>query len=280
MFSNDEVADYYDTTQNHYEKWWRLKNNLALHYGLWLKDTKTFKQALENTNRVLLEHACITNTDQVLDAGCGVGGSVFYIHQQTGARVTGISLSKKQLSFAKRHLVSDKLETRIDFQWMDFCNTTFDDASFEVIWACESVGHANDKAAFVKECRRLLKPGGKLVMIDFWLTKEDQHDKKELMKKWGNTWGVSQFISSDMFKSYLAQENFHHIEVIDYTQNIHKSAERLYRAALFGAIPSIIYNWLHPSVTPFAKNHYKCGFYQYQALKALLWKYKMIVATR
>jgi len=77
MFTTKEVANYYNSTQNHYINWWNLKKSLSLHYGIWDDSTKSFAQSLANTNSVLLDLTDITSTDQVLDAGCGVGGAAF-----------------------------------------------------------------------------------------------------------------------------------------------------------------------------------------------------------
>ena len=79
MFSTKDVAEYYDSTQLHYENWWSLKSNLSLHYGMWEERTKTFSESLKNTNEVLLKISGILETVKVLDAGCGFGGAAFFI---------------------------------------------------------------------------------------------------------------------------------------------------------------------------------------------------------
>jgi hypothetical protein len=45
------------------------------HYGIWDASTQTHNEALLNTNRFLADKAGITSGEQVLDAGCGLGGS-------------------------------------------------------------------------------------------------------------------------------------------------------------------------------------------------------------
>ena len=280
MFTQKDVADYYNTTQNHYIQWWNLKKSLALHYGIWNKDTKTFSEALVNTNRLMMELASITDSDHVLDAGCGVGGSAIFIASQKDAKITGITLSKKQVAFAQTQIKEKRLDHNISVVQMDYTNTSFADTSFDVIWACESISSATNKGVFIKEASRLLKKGGRLILSDFFLSKENKEDKRNWMKKWGDTWSISKFVSTEYFINELIAQGFSIKENKDFTAKIGKSAKRMYYAALLGAIPSWLYNILHSNVSRFAKTHYLSGYYQYKALKAGLWQYKLMLAVK
>ncbi len=280
IFNQRDIAEYYNTTQVHYRKMWGLDRHFALHYGLWDDDTKSFGEALKNTNEYLLNKAEIKSTNRVLDAGCGVGGSSFYIHDSVGATVDGITLSELQISTASEQAKKKNVSDKVRFQIMDFTNTSFPDGSFDVIWACESVCHAEDKSAFVKESYRLLKPNGRLIICDFFKKNHAQKDSNNWIKKWGNTWAVSDFATVNDFEDFIKQEGFSQQEFTNLTTKIKKSAVRLYRAYLLGVIPSNIYNVLFPNVSRFAKIHFKCGYYQYKALKENLWEYGVILARK
>jgi len=280
MFSKKEVAEYYNTTQLHYENWWGLKKNLSLHYGIWEDDIDSFEASLQNTNQVLLNTGKISGTDQVLDAGCGVGGAAFFVHNQINANVTALSLSEKQIAYAKKIALQKGVTNQINFHVMDFTKTSFPDESFDVVWACESVCHVEDKTDFIKECYRLLKKGGRLILSDFFVTNEDQEDKKQYIEKWKNTWGVPNYVSIQSFKKNLKKNGFNSITTQDYTKNIKRSAKRMYYASLLGALPSELYNITHPNVSRFAKTHYKCGYYQYKALQKQLWQYQVVLAVK
>jgi tocopherol O-methyltransferase len=139
---------------------------------------------------------------------------------------------------------------------------------------------ASDKKAFIAEAYRLLKKGGRLIVSDFFLREENQEDKRSLIRKWLETWFMNSLVSCDLFTEQLRQQGFDTKQKLDYTAQINKSAKKLYHASLLGAIPAELYNLFHPGVSKFSKNHYKCGYYQYKALKADLWRYNMVLAVK
>ncbi len=280
MYNTNDIGNYYNTTQVHYEQWWDLNKSFSLHYGIWEEDTKNFKEALANTNKVLMELAEINSSSKVLDAGCGVGGAAVFINEQNGARVTGITLSQKQLDSANKLVKEKGLIDMVNFKLMDYTQTSFPDESFDVIWACESVCHSPEPKKFITEAHRLLRKGGRLVICDFFKTSEDQIDKNDWLQKWCNTWAVTKLTTSAHFKKDMEESGFKNIKVLDYTSKIQKSAKRMYYASLMAVMPSEIYKLINPRVSKFARNHYKCGLYQYKALKADLWKYKIILTIK
>ncbi|MFM7022272.1 MAG: SAM-dependent methyltransferase [Flavobacteriales bacterium] len=280
MFETKDTAEYYNTTQVHYEQWWNLGDTLSLHYGIWDKDTKSFADSLKNTNRVLMENARIEDGDRVLDAGCGVGGAIFFMLSQKKIQATGITLSEKQIRYARSKALEFKVEQQARFEQMSYTQTTFPDESFDVIWACESICHCTAKEDFMKEAYRLLKKGGRLILCDYFLVDEEQKDPKRYIQTWLDTWTITKIVTSERFVQGLESNGFKNVKVQDYTSQIQKSARRMYLAGLAGALPSIIYNVLHPRASRFAKTHYKGALYQYRALKANLWRWKIVSAEK
>lgn len=277
-FSSRSVADYYNQTLNHYQKWWQLDKSLAVHYGFWKENTKTFSEALQNTNHFLAEMAEIKNGDRVLDAGCGVGGSAIYLAKHKHARVTGITLSEKQFAFANSKLEELKLNELVDFKLENYSQTSFPNETFGLIWAIESITSAPDKQQFASEAYRILKPGGKLIIADYFATaKEDGPEK--LLEKWQGCWSMATFLTCIDYIRIFEKKGFAVLKNENITINITPSARRMYYSYLMGAVPSILYNAFH-NTSHFAKTHYKSGKYQYKALKSGLWEYRVLLLEK
>jgi tocopherol O-methyltransferase len=273
-----DVAAYYNQTQNHYKRWWKLDKEMALHYGLWYSDTKSFSQALLNTNIYMAKAAKINAEDIVLDAGCGVGGAAIYLANECKAEVNGISLSELQIATAVKNAEKIASKHKISFQVQDYCNTQFEDASFDVIWACESSSSAPDKVKMLTEWTRLLKPGGRLIILDFFKT-ESVTDKNSWLDDWASLWAMSPLVTDNDMVNAMQAVGLTVLTTDDLSKEVAPTVKRMYWSYLFGKYPSKIYNSLF-GARDYAKNHYKSGYYQYQAFQKKQWKYLSLFAIK
>src|SRR6188768_3880201 len=114
------IVDYYAESENAYKDSWDLNNSLAIHYGYWDEKVKSFPQSLLRMNEVMMEAAAIKSTDKVLDAGCGVGGSSIFMATALGCKVTGITLSERQVQHATANANKKGVEQLVDFKAMNY----------------------------------------------------------------------------------------------------------------------------------------------------------------
>jgi len=280
-YLKQDVIAYYDTCEVNYKRWWDLDRSLAMHAGFWDEKTKTLSQALMRENEILADIAKIKEGDRILDAGCGVGGSSFYLASQKGAEVTGITLSEKQVLTAKQKAEERKHLHRIpEFLVMDYIHTTFPNESFDVVWGLESVCHAEDKRDFIREAQRILKPNGRLIIADGFTIKNDYTEsEKELLSKAVNGWAVNSMESIPNFTKYLNEFNFQNIIKKDATHYVIPSSKRLF----YYSFPAIAWSFLGEYIgwsTRTQTNDFKSYHYQYRAVKNGLCKYMIFYAEK
>ena len=229
-FTNRDIADYYNQTLNHYQKWWKLDDVLAVHYGMWDENTSNFKEALLNTNKTLQDVAEVKSGERILDAGCGVGGSSFYLAREKEAKVTGITLSEKQIDFANEKRKTLGLDNLVDFKLEDYSETSFERDTFDLIWAIESFTSAPDKEKLAAETMRILKPGGRLVIADYFKTSINKTDENQWLKKWQDCWSLSEIILESDYIDIFKEKGLRMVKSIDVTKNIYPSSKRMYRS--------------------------------------------------
>ena len=93
----------------------------------------------------------------VLEVGCGAGVDLARF-ARGGARVTGVDLTSSAIGLARANFEQQAL--RGEFFVADGEHLPFPDASFDLVYAHGVVQYTADPARLVRECRRVLKPGG------------------------------------------------------------------------------------------------------------------------
>ena len=274
------IVDYYASTENAYKDSWDLNNSLAIHYGYWDEKVKSFPQSLLRMNEVMMETAAIKRSDNVLDAGCGIGGSSIYLAENIGCNVTGISLSERQVEQARRLAREKKIEDRVEFEVQNYCATHFPPESFDVVWGCESICYADDKEQFIKEAYRVLKTGGRLVVADGFVTKFENNEYPTI-RNWIDGWQVNYLESPDRFERFMTSAGFSHVHYKNISKFTSHSSRRLYKfyflANLYLAWKAITFS--NRSTEMQRKNIAACK-HQYHGMKQGLWQYGLVVGTK
>ncbi len=97
---------------------------------------------------------------RVLDVGCGEGRFAAAL-AGAGAQVVGIDVAEEPLRRARAQHPDLDLTLRLvapEGPW------PLEDASFDVVWAGETIEHVQDTAAWLSEVRRVLRSGGELLL--------------------------------------------------------------------------------------------------------------------
>lgn len=168
-----QVWRYYDRTES------RVGYSVLLggtrHFG-WYDDGVSkwrFKAAMRRMEEILGDTLDLPPNSLVLDAGCGAGDVARMMATRFGLKVTGIDLVDFHLEEARRRSAAAGMDDRTTFKWGDYHHLDFPDASFDGVYTMETLVHSPRPKAVLEEFKRVLKPGGRLVMFEYSRTPEE-----------------------------------------------------------------------------------------------------------
>jgi ubiquinone/menaquinone biosynthesis C-methylase UbiE len=144
-----------------------------VHWGYWGQGDRAdgsmtgFAQAAERMSRRVCDAAGVRDRQSILDVGSGWGGTLASLDERLhGVSLTGLNIDARQIERARRR-VRPRKGNRLEFVEGDACDMPFEAGSFDVVIALECAFHFADRARFLAETRRVLRPGGRLVVADF-----------------------------------------------------------------------------------------------------------------
>ena len=120
-----------------------------------------------------LDQLEITAPQNILDIGCGLGGSARFVAKNYGAKVTGIDLTPEYIETGKALCGWVGLSDRIELLQGNAQALPFQDASFDGAYMMHVGMNIEDKSAMFAELSRVLKPGAKLGIYDIMATSDD-----------------------------------------------------------------------------------------------------------
>ena len=156
-----EPAAHYD----HVHRAWQLIMGEEFHYGFFESEDTPLERATETLTHAMLERAAVASGDRVLDVGCGTGRQACDLAASLSASVLGITTSANGIA-AATELAAERGLAGAAFEQRDGTDNGLDDGTFDVVWVLESSHLMRDKTALLRECVRVLAPGGRIALCD------------------------------------------------------------------------------------------------------------------
>jgi demethylmenaquinone methyltransferase/2-methoxy-6-polyprenyl-1,4-benzoquinol methylase len=110
--------------------------------------------------RRLTAQAVVRSGDAVLDGACGTGDLALADLKAGASHVTGLDFSDRMLERARRK------STQVEWVRGDLLALPFEDASFDAATVGFGVRNVADLELALKELRRVLRPGGRLGILE------------------------------------------------------------------------------------------------------------------
>jgi ubiquinone/menaquinone biosynthesis C-methylase UbiE len=132
----------------------------------WDKHARTYDKQMAFWERRLFgdgrHWVCAQASGEVLEVAIGTGRNLPFYPE--GIRLTGVDFSAAMLELARRQ--ADQLGRQVDLRLGDAQALDLADASFDTVVCTLSLCAIPDERRAVAEMRRVLRPGGRLLLLD------------------------------------------------------------------------------------------------------------------
>jgi cyclopropane fatty-acyl-phospholipid synthase-like methyltransferase len=181
------VRAYYDSNTGLFLRMGIGRRTLAIRRAVWASEVRSLEEAVNYVNSLIAAEAVAAAASaaaaglatagtkeselRLLDIGCGVGGSLFFLAAAVPVpfRGIGVTISPRQAEAARRQARARGLSARCSFLAGDFTGVS-GLPLIHLAFAIESFVHFASPAAFFAPASACLGPGGRLVVVDDFLS--------------------------------------------------------------------------------------------------------------
>lgn len=159
--SRRNAAAHYDVDLRIYRLF--LDPDLQYSCAYYEKDDYSLDQAQSAKKRHIAAKLLLKPGQRILDIGSGWGGLGLYLARSSGARVTGVTLSREQLAVARVRTSEEGLADRVDFRLQDYRDVN---ERYDRIVSVGMFEHVGTKyyRAFFRKCFDLLENDGVMLL--------------------------------------------------------------------------------------------------------------------
>jgi cyclopropane-fatty-acyl-phospholipid synthase len=155
--AKEHISKHYDLGNDFFSIW--LDKTLTYSSAIYEKPTDDLSNAQLNKYNKLIDFIKPKSGDKVLEVGCGWGGFAEHLAKNYDVKLDCITISRKQLEFAKKRIFNAGLNEKVDIKFLDYRDVKGQYDSIASIEMIEAVGekHLNKYFSMIKNN---LKPSG------------------------------------------------------------------------------------------------------------------------
>ncbi len=155
------ISHHYDVGNEFYER--VLGPAMTYSCAVWASADVTLEAAQAAKHELVCRKLGLAPGMHLLDIGCGWGGMVRHAVRHHGVHALGVTISERQAEWATAKAASEGLADRIEIRVQDYRDIP--DGPFDAISSVGMLEHVGTRELphYVAACRRLLRPGGRLL---------------------------------------------------------------------------------------------------------------------
>ena len=159
--SRRNIAEHYDLGNEFYSLW--LDKTMTYSCAKFKNPDASIEEAQTAKYDALCQKLKLTAADHVLEIGCGWGGFGCHAAANYGCKVTGVTISEAQATYARQRVKDAGLEDEFAIRIEDYRHIK---GTFDKIVSIEMIEAVGDKfhEPFFAKCHEVLKPAGLLAI--------------------------------------------------------------------------------------------------------------------
>ncbi|XP_061462316.1 uncharacterized protein LOC133374958 isoform X1 [Rhineura floridana] len=168
-----------------------------------------------STTKELVRMLALKPGQRVLDVGCGLGGSDFYMAKEFGVEVLGMDLSHNMVELALER-AQKETGSLVQFEIGNATRRIFPESSFDVVYSRDTILHVADKSALFARFLSWLKPGGQLLISDYCC---GPRPWSNAFTKYVKQRGYN-LLTPQEYSQALEEAGFKHLQALDHTERM------------------------------------------------------------
>ena len=199
----DRVRDYYNRNTRRFLRFGSTSQTRAIHQPLYIHPEYNLRQALEAPYRFIAGNLGDFGEESLLlcDLGCGVGDGMLSLLQnglKSTDRITGITISGHQAALARTMLEDSGFGGMSQVICGSFQEASSYISNIHLAYAIESFIHSPDMAKLLGEVSNILRPGGKLIVYDDFLSRTSADGSEDrILNDFRNGWQANSLYTAD-----------------------------------------------------------------------------------